>query len=115
MLGSHPMVCSQFLPDHTVPVSSSPPTDSSLGDRDLCSSLCLASARGRLIVAELLIEYGADVNTRNQNQETPLELASAHGELEIIRLLLTSRASVHSQDFEQSTLFPQPPPADYLT
>ena len=98
------MVCSQFLPDHTVPVSSSPPTDSSLGDRDLCSSLCLASARGRLIVAELLIEYGADVNTRNQNQETPLELASAHGELEIIRLLLTSGASVDLQDAEESTL-----------
>jgi len=108
------MVCSQFLPDHTVPVSSSPPTDSSLGDRDLCSSLCLASARGCLIVAELLIEYGADVNARNQNQETPLELASAHGELEIIRLLLTSGASVDSQDVEESTLLHRAAQGGYL-
>ncbi len=86
-----------------MPVLSSPRTDSSLGDRDLCSSLCLSSACGRLVVAELLIEYGADVNTQNQNQETPLELASAHGELEIVRLLLTSGASVNSQDVQEST------------
>ncbi len=97
------MVCSDFLPDHTVPVSPLLSTDSTLGNRVLDSSLHLASAHGNLIVAELLIEYGADVNTQTQNQVTPLELASAHGELEIVHLLLTSGASANSQDAEEFT------------
>jgi hypothetical protein len=51
-------------------------TDSSPVYEVFDTPLHLASANGHLIVAELLIQCGADVNTRNQNQETPLDLAS---------------------------------------
>ena len=64
------------------------PTDSSPGSRDFCTSLHFASNNGHFIVAELLIQHGADISTRNQNQETPLHLASLHGRLDIVRLLV---------------------------
>ena len=44
----------------------------------------LASQNGYLVVAELLIQHGADVNIRNKNQITPLHLASCLGQLEIV-------------------------------
>lgn len=64
----------------------------------------MASTNGHLLVAELLIQYGADVNTRDRNRETPLHLASGHGKLDMVRLLLTSGSSVDSQDEDSTPL-----------
>ena len=47
----------------------------------------------------LLIERGAEVDVRNEDQATPLHLASGRGELEIARrLLVKSGSDVHAQD-----------------
>ena len=39
-------------------------------------------------VAQLLLEHGADVNTRRDDHWTPLHIASHFGDIEIVRLLL---------------------------
>ena len=43
-------------------------------------------------VAQLLLERGADVNTRRNNHQTPLHVASYYGNVEIVRLLLDNGA-----------------------
>src|SRR5712671_3783529 len=58
----------------------------------------LAPIERHLSVAELLIEYRADLDVRNGNQETHLHLASGYGQLEIVHLLLKSGANPNPQD-----------------
>jgi ankyrin repeat protein len=68
-------------------------------DRSECWTLLhLASANGHLDVAKLLIQHGANVDSRNNRQETPLDRVSWHGHLEIARLLIEHGAAVTSQD-----------------
>jgi ankyrin repeat protein len=52
---------------------------------------------------ELLIQNGADVNRKTEDQETPLDLASRCGELEISRLLVLQGATVECRDKEGRT------------
>ena len=101
-LCSHLVVCHYFHLD-AVQQFYHHLSDSSSVCQEFDTPLHLASTNGHLIVAELLIQSGRDVNTRNQKEETPLTLASAHGKLEIMRLLLTSGSNVNSQDAEDST------------
>ena len=93
MVCPHPMVRHDFHPN-SVPQFHHHPIGSSPEDQDFCTPLHVASANGDLVAAELLIQYGADVNTRDRNRETPLHLASGHGKLDMVRLLLTSGSSV---------------------
>jgi len=79
------------------------PPGSSQKKQSLCTPLHVASANGHLIISELLIQYGAHVDTRDHNQDTPLHLASDHGQLEIVYLLLTSGSNVNSQGRGDST------------
>ena len=67
------------------------------------SALHLASTSGHTAIVELLIQYGADVNSQNYNQETPLYLASRHGQLETTHLLLASGSEVSSRDSKNFT------------
>jgi len=60
------------------------------------TALHLASNNGNPVIAELLIQYGADVNSQNHNQETPLHLASGHGQLRAAHLLLSSGSNINS-------------------
>jgi len=48
------------------------------------TSLHLASANRHLSIAEHPIQFGANANTHNRNQEPPLDLASGYGELAIV-------------------------------
>src|SRR6266851_5032970 len=52
----------------------------------------------RLDVALLLLKSGADVNTRNKYNKTPLHEASAIGNINISRLLLNAGADVSARD-----------------
>src|SRR6266403_133503 len=88
---------------HIAPQFNHHRTDSNLENQNFNSPLHLASVNGHVIVAEFLIQNGADIDARNQNKETPLDLASSHGKLEIVRLLLASGSSVNSRDGEGST------------
>ena len=56
----------------------------------------LAARNGNLDVA--LVERGADLNTRNGMQETPLELASNNGKLDTVGLLIMRSRDVTSQN-----------------
>jgi ankyrin len=48
-------------------------------------------------VAELLLEHGAEVDTRDKDRWAPLHFASDHGKLEIVLLLLDHNAEVNAE------------------
>lgn len=58
-------------------------------------------------VAKLLVEHGADVNSREKGYETPLQLASFKQELESVRFLLLHGADVHAKNSRGQPLFHQ--------
>ena len=59
-----------------------------------------ASYRGHLDVARLLLDHGADVNTKNEHENTPLRSAySAGPHVEVMRLLLDHGADVNVSCF----------------
>jgi ankyrin repeat protein len=49
-------------------------------------------------VAQLLLECGADVNTRRKDHQTPLHIASRFGKFEIVHLLIDRGAEVTAVD-----------------
>jgi ankyrin repeat protein len=56
-----------------------------------------AASWGRLEIAKMLIDAGADVNVQT-NGETPLHRAAGRGEVEIARMLIDAGANVNVQD-----------------
>jgi len=48
-------------------------------------------------VAKLLLEKGADVDSKASDGQTPLSLAAANGHEDVVKLLLENRADVHAQ------------------
>jgi ankyrin repeat protein len=55
--------------------------------------------------ANVLIECGANVNSQDTNNQTPLHLASANGYLKVAQLLLDHGADVEAQDkYEMTSL-----------
>ena len=44
-------------------------------------------ANGDILAMQLLMEYGADVNARDEEGETPSEFGSRFGQHEIVKLL----------------------------
>jgi ankyrin repeat protein len=65
---------------------------------DSATPLHLASERGNLKVACMLIERGADVSALDKYGHTPLHLASKAGKLEVARMLIERGADVSAQD-----------------
>ena len=57
--------------------------------------LLSASPSGNTKIAQLILEYGADVNAQSQSNRTPLFVASVCGHLELVRLLLGHGTDVH--------------------
>jgi ankyrin repeat protein len=58
-----------------------------------------------MLVAQLLLDCGADVNSRRKDQWTPLHLASYHGNAEFVQLLIDNGADVNAvDDFGKSPL-----------
>ncbi|CAH1270802.1 DAPK1 [Branchiostoma lanceolatum] len=71
-----------------------------LGDQ---TSLHVASEHGQTEAAELLIEYKADVNARDESQFTPLHLAAFWGHTGTCELLIRHGADVTERARLQST------------
>ena len=71
------------------------------------SLLNWASTFGQIEIMKLLLERGADVNTRDSTQErrTPLHRAAANGHVEAIKLLIEVGGDVYSFDNTRSTPF----------
>ncbi|KAH9017588.1 hypothetical protein EDB84DRAFT_1566768 [Lactarius hengduanensis] len=57
-----------------------------------------ALRREHLVVAQLRLEHGADVNSQNNKGESLLHLASLRGQLKIVRWLLENDASIDGLD-----------------
>jgi hypothetical protein len=67
---------------------------------DMTSRSCilhLACQKGAIEIAQMLIQFKADVNMRNYEDNTPLCEACKHGHLDVVKLLIESEAVV---DFE---------------
>jgi ankyrin repeat protein len=69
----------------------------SRGFSDNVTPLHLASARGHVKTARMLIELGAGVMAQNVYGETPLHLASDRGQVEVARMLIERGADVSAQ------------------
>ena len=65
--------------------------------------LHLASQNGRVEVARMLVERGADVATQNKDGETPLHPASRNGGVEVARMLVEHGADVAAQNKDGET------------
>ena len=62
----------------------------------------MACGNGHLEVVRLLLEKGADINSRNLFGETSLDIACYKGHLEIVRLLLERGADMGAQKAKQT-------------
>ena len=60
--------------------------------------LSVASRGGYSEVARVLLEHGADTETRDNETFSPLELSSETGHVEVVRVLLENHADVNSLD-----------------
>jgi ankyrin repeat protein len=60
--------------------------------------LHVASREGHAVVAQLLLENGADVTAKTEHGRTPLHLASMNGRVEVARVLLKHGAEVDTKD-----------------
>jgi len=58
--------------------------------------LHLASELGRVEIARLLLDHGADVNNRRGAAQMPLHFAAMHGHVEIVRLLIDRGADINA-------------------
>jgi ankyrin repeat protein len=63
-----------------------------------------ATLNGHIAVVELLIARGADVNSRNDDELTPLQVAVSNGNLEIAKVLIAHHADSKLVDEERNTI-----------
>lgn len=62
------------------------------------AALLLAARSNRLNIVKLLLDHGADINTRPQDGETALHEAANSGYLYIVKLLLDRGADINTRD-----------------
>ncbi|KAK0061423.1 E3 ubiquitin-protein ligase MIB2 [Biomphalaria pfeifferi] len=67
------------------------------------SSLHLAALNGHRDVAQTLLQFNADIEIRNNRQQTPLLLAVSQGHTAIIDLLVTRGANINVSDEDGDT------------
>ena len=70
---------------------------------DNVTPLHLASEKGHVNTALVLIDHGASVMAQNAGEKTPLHLASQWGELEVARMLIERGADVTVQNADGET------------
>ncbi|PNH03754.1 Ankyrin repeat domain-containing protein [Tetrabaena socialis] len=62
------------------------------------SALYLASEGGREEAVELLLEAGAEVNTKTKKRDTALKAACLNGHIGVVKLLLNAKADVNTKN-----------------
>ncbi|XP_035658172.1 ankyrin-3-like [Branchiostoma floridae] len=69
-----------------------------VAEKQQCSLLHLAAESGHVGVAELLIQAGAQMDSRNKYCDTPLHMAAESGNMGVAELLLNAGALVDSKN-----------------
>ena len=54
-------------------------------------------------VAQLLLQHGADVDSRNNSNSTPLHIASLNGKVKVVRVLLKYGANSGAENKDRKT------------
>ena len=70
----------------------------SRGFTDNATPLHLASKRGQMEAARMLVEHGADLTAQNKDGGTPLHLASQAGQVDVARILIECGADLTAQN-----------------
>jgi len=60
--------------------------------------LQLAAVKGSKDIAELLLAKGADINSKNNDSQTPLHFGSYNGETQLVKLLISKGAELNAKD-----------------
>ena len=61
------------------------------------TAFTIALARGNEAVARLMLDYGADINTKDKTGSTPLHEAVRQGKIELVRDLVKRGADLHAR------------------
>jgi ankyrin repeat protein len=64
---------------------------------DVSSALETAAGEGKLNIAELLLNHGADVNVKDKYDRTPLMAAAVRGQYDMVGVLLAKGADVNTR------------------
>ncbi|MCH6580279.1 MAG: ankyrin repeat domain-containing protein, partial [Nitrospinae bacterium] len=67
------------------------------------NALFYAASKGQIQMAQLLIELGLDVNSRDQNKNTPLFYAVGNGELNMVQWLVEHGADLNATNDDEKT------------
>ena len=73
--------------------------------RGMCSETALHCAvnQGHPDMVQVLIDVGADIDTRNDDGHSPLHCASQEGALEVVKMLVEAGAGVNATDYDGTT------------
>lgn len=72
-------------------------------DLDGSTALHLAVQTGRKEVSQVLIQYGADVNSKNKNLQTPIYLSAVGGHQDVLKMLILQGGDVNARERQQKT------------
>ena len=70
---------------------------------DAFTPLHLASSEGHPHLIEILVQFGAQIDARNNNFRTPLHIACLRGHLTVIKALVTAGADINAKDIDNNT------------
>lgn len=70
----------------------------------LCTPLHAAAASGNNLVAEILLEVGADIDARTSYGNSPLHIACLNGHVKMCVELMYSSAPIHAVNFRGQVL-----------
>ncbi|KAH7186154.1 ankyrin repeat-containing domain protein [Fusarium flagelliforme] len=77
--------------------------DGSLGESQNKNVLCTAASKGYLGVLQLLLDYGADIESKDAYGQTALFAAASEGHLPIVECLLRCRAKIEATSLNGET------------
>jgi len=67
----------------------------------------MASQEGHIDCVQLLLESGAEVDTRNDKGATPLHLAARNGHIEVVQFLIEHHADVNACCNDRTSVYGQ--------
>ncbi|XP_078341797.1 transient receptor potential cation channel subfamily A member 1 homolog isoform X2 [Crassostrea virginica] len=75
-----------------------------VGDRYDNHPLHIAAQEGYLSIVKCLIENGADLDCKNEEEQTPLHLAAKHGRTNVVReMVIRDHSAVNDEDEDSNT------------